>query len=138
MPVDPTMVSLEDEVDDYLVTEEDLVTAQKCAEKAFNLLEGRLDRLERITDYVDGIQDDPFMPKDATEEYRVLAQRAKTNLLKPALNAPAQSLFCENHRLSGETESSPAWRDWQRNHMDARQNDLYREALTIGESFISA
>src|SRR5690606_41497547 len=43
--------------------------------------------------YIRGEHDDPYMPKDAPAEYRLLAKRCVAKLVPPAIGTPAQGLY---------------------------------------------
>lgn len=121
------------------LSEEEADSAVRAARKAFRILNDDRDKdLQRIQDYLDGKFDGPYLPSGATREARTLAERACTNLLVPALNAPAQALFLELHRLPGSTGASPAWTAFQRNRLGGRQSDLYRDALSLEQAFLAA
>ncbi|QXE37129.1 phage portal protein [Streptomyces sp. GMY02] len=101
------------------------------------------DRLKRIDDYLHGHHDDPYMPPQADDEYRLLARRSVSNWLPLLVGTPAQALYVDGFR-SGEAGGglpAPAetttveWAHWQRSRLDARQAAVYRGALTYGHSF---
>ncbi|WP_405057057.1 phage portal protein [Kribbella sp. NBC_01505] len=96
--------------------------------------------LRRFDGYVEGIQDDPYMPKNADDEYKLLAERAKTNVMPLLVGAPAQALYVDDFRpgnrsLVTETRKSFEMEHWQRSRMDARQSAIYRAAFKFGHSF---
>lgn len=101
-------------------------------------------RLQRIDDYIHGDQDDPYMPPQADDEYKLLAKRAVSNWMPLLVGTPAQALYVDGFRpgSTGEglprptTLSSPEWLHWQRSRMDARQAAIYRGALGYGHSFV--
>ncbi|MFJ8583547.1 phage portal protein [Streptomyces sp. NPDC093595] len=101
------------------------------------------DRLKRIDDYLHGRHDDPYMPPQADDEYRLLARRSVSNWLPLLVGTPAQALYVDGFRsgkpaggLPAPVEtSSPEWEHWQRSRLDARQAAIYRGALTYGHSF---
>lgn len=101
-------------------------------------------RLQRIDDYTHGKHDDPYMPPQADDEYKLLAQRAVSNWMPLLIGTPAQALYVDGFR-PGKSEqglpvqsssSSSAWTHWQRSRMDARQAAVYRGALGFGHSFV--
>lgn len=97
--------------------------------------------LQRYDDYVNDIQDDPYMPSNADDEYKLLADRAKTNVMPLLIGAPAQALYVDDFRpgnrsLTSDTgETSFEMEHWQRSRMDARQSAIYRAAFKFGHSF---
>ncbi|MCY0933638.1 phage portal protein [Streptomyces sp. H34-S4] len=101
-------------------------------------------RLQRIDDFIHGKHDDPYMPAQADEEYKLLAKRAVSNWMPLLIGTPAQALYVDGFR-PGSTEAglprpttltSPEWRHWQRSRLDARQAAVYRGALGYGHSFV--
>ncbi len=50
------------------------------------------DRLERIDDYVHGRHDDPYLPAQPDEEYRLLAKRSISSWMPLLVGSPAQAL----------------------------------------------
>ncbi|MFG2209936.1 phage portal protein [Streptomyces sp. NPDC048638] len=99
-------------------------------------------RLTRIDDYFHGRHDDPYMPAQADDEYRLLAKRAVSNWAPLLVNTPSQALYVDGYRAGSEVGrgtatdlASPQWRHWQRSRLDARQSAVYKGALTYGHSF---
>ncbi|KUN08598.1 hypothetical protein AQI95_09600 [Streptomyces yokosukanensis] len=101
------------------------------------------DRLKRVDDYLHGRHDDPYMPPQADDEYRLLARRAVSNWMPLLVGTPAQALYVDGFRpgstedgLLAEVETtSPEWEHWQRSRLDARQAAVYRGALAYGHAF---
>ncbi|WAB08711.1 portal protein [Streptomyces phage Andris] len=101
-------------------------------------------RLQRIDNYINGKHDDPYMPPQADDEYKLLAQRAVSNWMPLLIGTPAQALYVDGYRpgRSGDglpvasSSTSSAWSHWQRSRMDARQAAVYRGALGFGHSFV--
>ncbi|MFE5971399.1 phage portal protein [Streptomyces sp. NPDC056460] len=99
-------------------------------------------RLTRIDDYLHGRHDDPYMPAQADDEYRLLAKRAVSNWAPLLVSTPSQALYVDGYRAGDEAGrgaatdlASPQWRHWQRSRLDARQSAVYKGALTYGHSF---
>ncbi|GGX98512.1 phage portal protein [Streptomyces fructofermentans] len=97
----------------------------------------RADRtlLDRIDNYVRGIHPGPYTPRNASQEYRLLAARSVSNFLPMVVAAPAQSLSVEGYQQKGGDGNSPAWEAWQDNRLDDRQAAVYRAAITYGHAF---
>ncbi|WMI34527.1 portal protein [Streptomyces phage Dexers] len=102
------------------------------------------DRLRRIDAYNQGKHDDPYMPPQADDEYRLLARRAVSNWMPLLVGTPAQALYVDGFRRGQLGESvatsepdsaSSEWKHWQRSRLDARQAAVYRGALAFGHSF---
>jgi hypothetical protein len=101
-------------------------------------------RIQRIDDYMHGEHDDPYMPPQADDEYRLLAKRAVSNWMPLLIGTPAQALYVDGYRPgtkasglpSASSSTSGQWSHWQRSRMDARQAAVYRGALGYGHSFV--
>lgn len=101
--------------------------------------------LLRLDAYARGIQDDPWMPDNADTEYRLLAERAKTNVIPFLISTPAQALYVDQFRRGiGNDEAveatdlvavQPEWEHWERSNLGSRQHAVYRGALNFGHSF---
>lgn len=115
------------------------------ARQALNTLrEDRENHLTRIDEYERGFQDQPYMPDNADAEYRLLAERAVTNVMGFIVSTPAQGLYVDQFR-PGRTDGSDTpsediatdeWQHWQRSRLDGRQQAIYRGALKFGHSFV--
>ncbi|MFE4451428.1 phage portal protein [Streptomyces sp. NPDC056796] len=100
-------------------------------------------RLQRIDNYNQGKHDDPYMPPQADDEYKLLARRAVSNWMPLLVGTPAQALYVDGFRpgAAGDglpqapASSSSEWSHWQRSRLDARQAAIYRGALGFGHSF---
>src|SRR5690606_3188411 len=119
-------------------------SAGSLAKELLAILDRDEARLERIDRFIRGKHDDPYMPPQADDEYKLLAKRAVSNWMPLLIGTPAQALYVDGFR-PGRTEeglpvetktTSAAWRHWQRSRMDARQRAVYREALGFGHSFV--
>ncbi|MFE9924275.1 phage portal protein [Streptomyces sp. NPDC005774] len=116
----------------------------KLAKELLAILDRDKGRLQRIDNYIRGEHDDPYMPPQADDEYRMLAKRAVSNWMPLLIGTPAQALYVDGFRPGGSDEGlpsaqsskSPAWSHWQRSRMDARQAAVYRGALGFGHSFV--
>ncbi|AGM12030.1 portal protein [Streptomyces phage Godpower] len=113
------------------------------AKQLLSILDRDSARLERIDNYLHGKHDDPYMPPQADDEYKLLAKRAVSNWTPLLVNTPAQALYVDGFRpgssggsLPRAVESdSPEWNHWQRSRLDARQAAVYKGALTYGHAF---
>lgn len=127
-------------VDEVTISEDDLKNAQNAATKALKVILSDRDTggLQKIQRYLQGDMDGPYIPTGADSEYRLLAERSTSNWLIPALNAPAQAMYLEDHRLQGAIETSPAFASaFGRNRLKGRQSDLYRDALSYEQAYVA-
>ncbi|WJN63103.1 portal protein [Streptomyces phage phiScoe44] len=113
------------------------------AKQLLAILHRDSDRLKRIDRYNQGNHDDPYMPPQADDEYRLLARRAVSNWMPLLVGTPAQALYVDGFRRGSlddvsapEPDSTTVeWKHWQRSRLDARQSAVYRGALAFGHSF---
>jgi hypothetical protein len=110
------------------------------ASDLLSIIEDDSDRLERIDNYTKGVQDEPYMPDTADDEYKLLAKRAISNWMPLIVGTPAQALYVDGFRPSrtkagDDTRSSAEWKHWQDSGLDARQLAIHRAALSYGHSF---
>lgn len=101
-------------------------------------------RLANIDNYLHGLQDDPYMPEMADDEYKLIARRSISNWMPLLVGTPAQALYVDGFRRgTGEAIDAPVldgeaeveWDHWQRSGLDARQAAIMRGALSYGHSF---
>lgn len=94
------------------------------------------DRADRLDRYLRGDHDHPYTPKNATQEYKLLAQRAVTNWLPLVVDVMAQTLYVEGYRTPEDPEDSTLWDlVWMANRMNAVQSAVHRGALSYGRSY---
>jgi hypothetical protein len=110
------------------------------AKELLSILQRDEDRLQRIDDYLQGDHDDPYMPRLADDEYKLLAKRSISNWLPLLVGTPAQALYVDGIRTGTGANTaldsdSAAWKHWQGSRLDARQLAVHRGALTYGHSF---
>ncbi|QOV06132.1 portal protein [Streptomyces phage Salutena] len=117
---------------------------QKLAKELLAILDRDEARLQRIDNFIRGKHDDPYMPPQADDEYKLLAKRAVSNWMPLLIGTPAQALYVDGFRPGQSSEGLPkassstssAWKHWQRSRLDARQAAVYRGALGFGHSFV--
>ncbi len=93
------------------------------------------ERLETIDRYYRGRHAGPYMPRNADNEYRLLAKRAIHNWLPWIVAAPLQNLQVDGFRPS-TGKGDAVWDIWQDNRMDARQRVVHEGALVYGHSYV--
>lgn len=115
-----------------------MATPLDNARKCFSILNNDLPYLEMYDAYVKGIQRPPYVPDNADAEFKMLVQRATTNVCDFTLGTVMQPLAVDNYRATSdefEDACDSAFRHFQRSRMDARQSSLYRAAGTFGHAF---
>lgn len=118
-----------------MLTESD---AEKTATRLLEVFKKEKERVDRIDRYVRGDHQKPYTPKNATSEYKLLAERSVTNFLPLVVDVLAQVFFIEGYRPSDKAENTQAWETiWQPNGLDARQAAIYRGALNHGTAYVT-
>lgn len=92
-------------------------------------------RVDRVDSYLHGIQDRPYLPYNATVEFRQLRDRAKLNLLPLIVNSAADHLRIDGYKTPGAKDDSPSWLSWQAANMDAKHASLISSAVANGYSY---
>lgn len=100
-----------------------------------------LPRLEKIDRYIRGEHDYPWIPPQASDEYRLLIERSVTNVLPLIANVAVQGMYVDSFRPGREVPEDedgnemPEWVHWQNSRLDSRQMAVHRGAITFGHSF---
>jgi hypothetical protein len=94
-------------------------------------------RLKRVDAYMQGEQDLPYLPQNATVEFRQLRERARLNLLPLIVDSSADALRISGYRTPGAKDDSPTWKSWQTAGMDAKHAKLISSAVANGCSYAS-
>ena len=100
-------------------------------------------RLGEFYDWYNFSQKPPATPKNASNEQKALAKKARTPLLRLVVEATVEPLRVEGYRPSVDFERDDdgfvpfAWRAWTLNGMGARQSQVYRDAAIAGYSFVT-
>lgn len=114
-------------------TLDEAMEQRKAIKLLLSVMESEDDRHQECDDYLHGKHPMPYLPKEATAEYRLLAERSVTNMMPLVVQNLVQMLFVEGY---GEgDEKSELWRAWQYNRLDARQSAIYSGALTYGAAY---
>ena len=98
-------------------------------------------RLMHIRRYLLNEVQDIYVPKEATDEYRMLVDQSRFNLMPLVVTTLAQNLFVDGYRATAESglpieDMAPMWpKVWQPNRMDARQSAIHRGAIKYGTSY---
>src|SRR5664279_2745822 len=91
----------------------------------------RLDRWSRWS------HDQPHAPRQATVEYRQLADRAHAPWLMIPINSISQQMYVDGFRAPSDPDDAEVWSCWQANAMDSRQVAIHRAALTYGLAYVT-
>lgn len=94
--------------------------------------------LDRIDRWMRWEHDRPHAPRQATQEYRQLADRSPEPWGDLIVTSVAQTLYVDGYRRATDPENSAGWRRWQANAMDARQIPVHRAALGYGLAYGTA
>ena len=94
------------------------------------------DNLDKIYRYWRGKQQLPIVPSGVPIEIRRLAKMSRVNVVKLAIDVPAQSLYVAGFRSEQGEDEAPQWDVWQANRFDARQTAVHRASLAYGVSYV--
>ena len=94
-------------------------------------------RLDKIDKWLRWDHDSPHSPRQATREYKNLADRAQTPWGSLIVTSVAQALYVDGYRPDKATDNAEAWNWWQINGMDSRQIAIHRAALGYGLSYVT-
>jgi uncharacterized protein YdbL (DUF1318 family) len=95
------------------------------------------DRVGRVDAYLRGEQDLPYLPANATVEFRQLRHRAKLNLLPLIVGSSTAAMKISGYRTPGAKSDSPTWDLWKKCGMVSKSAKLVESALANGYSFAS-
>lgn len=110
--------------------------AKDVAERILPDLRTEQARLQRVDDYMRGIQDLPVRPEEGDgDESKAIMRRSIANVLPLVVSGIGQTLKVTGYRASAAAENAPAWRYWQANGWDSRQIALHRASLTYGVAY---
>jgi hypothetical protein len=115
----------------------DIEEMRAIVTKMWVLHQQELLTFSRIHDYVNGFIGYPALPESADSEVKALAKLSIKNVLSVVRDSFAQNLSVVGYRSATSQDNLPAWANWQRNKMDARQAEIYRPALTYGVSYVA-
>lgn len=93
-------------------------------------------QFDRIYEYTKGKRGRPQVPEGASQEVKDIAALSIKNVLRLVRDSFAQNLSVVGYRNLSAQENDPAWSDWQRNRMDARQAEVHRPAVQYGSSYV--
>ena len=113
-------------------------TLPEAVTELYRMWQGSLSRLDMLDRYINGQHDGPYTPPEANYEYRHLADKSVTNWMQLVLAAPAQAMYVDGYRTSGQSDNAAPWDYWQRNGLDARQAAIYRASMGYGVSYVIA
>ncbi|AJK27335.1 portal protein [Mycobacterium phage Kratio] len=135
--IEPKQAPAEDEFDDSdapgRLSESQIV---KLVQQMYTLHLEDCAKLDRIYEYVKGRRGRPAVPEGASDEVKDIAKLSIKNVLRLVRDSFAQNLSVVGYRNLSAQENDPAWADWQRNRMDARQAEVHRPAVQYGSSYV--
>jgi hypothetical protein len=105
--------------------------------RLFPAFKAERERLDKIDKWLRWDHDKPHAPRQATVEYKNLADRAQTPWGGLIVTSVAQALYVDGYRPGDKTENADAWKWWQINGMDSRQIAIHRAALGYGLAYVT-
>lgn len=96
---------------------------------------------EGLDDAVRGNFDSPYLPPSGTSavdrEYRELMDRADLPVCGLVVKAVTDRLAVEAVRSDSDALDDELWGWWQHSKLDSRQSQLYSDALSFGDGYLS-
>lgn len=96
-------------------------------------------QLLALDDAVRGVFESPFLPSEGnsaiSREYRQLITRAEMPILNVIIRAAADRMLVDGVTSAGEPINN-VWDWWQASSLDARQAQVYTDALTYGDGYL--
>lgn len=86
----------------------------------------------RLASYYDGSFSGPALEHRYAAAYRAIWNEARSNWGRLIVDAAADRMAVEGVRLDSDDADETAWRLWQRSSLDARQSEVYVDALLFG------
>lgn len=93
------------------------------------------ERLKVIDNWYHWTQDDPPLPRKASEEHKRLLQLSKTPWLNLVVSTIAQAMVVSGYRTTGESNADAVWRIWNANRLNGGQSRIHRATLEFGYSY---
>lgn len=95
------------------------------------------ERLAICEAYYHGLHSAPYQPPTATREFKELARRSITNVVRLVCETLVQRLILDGFKASPTaTDNARPWDWFQANGLDARQKALYQEAVKHGYAYL--
>lgn len=112
----------------------DVPTVIKRVETMWTTMQEDRDALDRYADYASGKQTEPYTPNYADPTAKKMAERSIVNLIKLAINIPAQISFIDGYSRKGNLQP-PEWDVWHNSNMPSKQTRLFVSSLTFGAGY---
>lgn len=113
-----------------------ILTPEQWRDKASKELDLRRVEIALLHDYYEGCHPLPTAPDKTNEAYRRLAQISQANMTALVVNTLGDALRVEGIQFSG-ADALDVWeKHWLRNHLQADQRLIHREALISKRSFV--
>src|SRR5215469_14188167 len=113
------------------------------ANRALSTRQAEQARLRRISNYVRGRQDPPYIPRGVNAEYRWIAKKARRNFLPLVVSVISENLHVDGYKPSGTTANemaqpqrpTPEWDAFRANRMVSRQHGVHRAVIKYGSAY---
>jgi len=113
------------------------------ANRALSTRQAEQARLRRISNYVRGRQDPPYIPRGVNAEYRWIAKKARRNFLPLVVSVISENLHVDGYKPSGTTSNEmaspqkkqPEWDAFRANRMVSRQHGVHRAVIKYGSAY---
>lgn len=97
--------------------------------------------LKQFDSYSRGVFESPFLPSQGrsalAREYQSLATRSELPICGLIISAVTNRLLVDGIRDASGNTDDQMWTWWQQSKLDSRQLQLYADALTFGDGYLS-
>lgn len=114
----------------------DLEEVAPLVQRMWSLHQLELEKFNIIHDYMEGRLGRPSIPASADGEVRDIWRLCVLNVLPFVLDAFVQNLSVVGYRDAAAEQDAAGWDLWQRNQMDARQAEIYTDAVKYGVGYV--
>jgi len=98
-------------------------------------------KLRGIDDALHGVFEPPFLPSDGTSmierEYRELISRSELPILHMIVRSVVDRMMVDGIRSRDGEPEETLWGWWQSSSLDSRQQQLYTDALSYGNGYLT-
>lgn len=108
----------------------------KVATELWRKQAAELPTLEKVRGYMRGELGRPSLPDSPSDELRELSKLSVKNIMPLVVDAFTSAMTVTGFRSPSAEDDAAVWAIWQRERMDARQNEVHRPMVTYGASYL--
>lgn len=125
--------------DDAVTGEEDYTaTIITLVGQMWLLHQNEQTQFDNIHEYLHGRRGMPSLPDKADEEVKAIRDHCVLNIMPMVRDAFCDNLSVVGYRRADSEQNAGGWAQWQRNRMDSRQSEIYRDTVNYGFHYVVA